>query len=290
MISNVMRRAVLAVLCCFAVPASAADLPKGMSLVDGHTLYFVTRDAFVRELPDNNANRIGQIMKGQRITVAGKVLIPKSKGPSWLALKRPDGAIGYVFGAALQPMLDGTLKAPLHGKLSARERPNCRYVVGFEGRTQVADELQQTADYDIAFECDGKDADKPLTFNAGMFITELPFEESREVFQINIDLWDVRVNEEDVLSVTALYDLNAKRVSFDRVNDDKLGNVKGIAPENASDVPSALTGAIKIAHRVWQPNAWTQLAQVPRGEAETKSEPDQSTPDNRIPDEDPSPR
>ena len=52
----------------------------------------------------------------------------------------------------------------------------------------------------------------------------------------------------------------------------------------------ALTGAIKIAHRVWQPNAWTQLAQVPRGEAETKSEPDQSTPDNRIPDEDPSPR
>jgi hypothetical protein len=278
-----MLRAVLAVLCCFAVPANAADLPKGMSLVSGHTLYFVTRDAFVRELPDNNATRIGQIMKGQRITVAGKVVIPKSKGPNWLALKRPDGTIGYVFGAALQPMLDGTLKAPLHGKLSTPERPNCRYIVAFEGRTHVADDIQQTADYDVAFECDGKDADSPLTFNAGMFITELPFEESRESFQINIDLWDVRVNEEDVLSVTALYDLNANRVSFDRVNSDKLGNGKGISPEAATDVPSALSGAIKIAHKVWQPGAWEQLALTPRGEADAESDPNKQSPEDKKP-------
>jgi hypothetical protein len=38
--------------------------------------------------------RIGRIMKGQRIIVAGKVVVPRSKGPSWLALKRPDGKVG----------------------------------------------------------------------------------------------------------------------------------------------------------------------------------------------------
>jgi hypothetical protein len=206
-----------------------------MSLVGGHSLYFVTRDAFVRELPDNNSARIGQIMKGQR--VAGKVVIPKSKGPSWLALKRPDGTMGYVFGAALQPMIDGTLKTPLQGKLSARERPDCRYIVAFEGRTKVADDTQQTADYDIAFECNSADSDTALTFNAGMFITELPFEENREIYQINIDLWQVRVNGEDVLSATALYDLNAKRVSFDRVNSDTLGNGEGFPPRRQATLP-----------------------------------------------------
>lgn len=283
---RVMRRAVLAVLCVLTVAglapsARTAELPTGMSIVPSHPLYFVARDAFVRELPDNNAARIGQVMKGQRLTVAGKVLIPKWKGPNWLALKRPDGKIGYVFGAALVPMIDGTLGAPLEGKVSSAGRPDCRYSIVFEGRTQISGETQQTADYDVTFECAGKNSAAPLTFNAGMFITELPFDEKRAAFQINIDLWDMRVSGEDVLSVTALYDPDAKRVSFDRVNDDKLGSGKGIAPESADDVPAALVAAIKIAHQVWQVRAWETLAQLPKPDADIDpdAKPGDSAPD-----------
>lgn len=277
---RIMRRTLFAALCittalvslgAFSGPANAADLPKGMSIVPGHSLYYVTRDAYVRELPNNDAARIGQIMKGQRLTVAGKVVIPKSKGPNWLALKRPDGTVGYVFSAPLVAMIDGTLAAPLQGKLSEQGRPDCRYVVAFEGRTQIAGETQQTADYDIAFECAGKDADTPLTFNAGMFITELPFDDKRDVYQINIDLWDMRVNGEDFLSITALYDPDAKRVNFDRVNDDKLRTPAMIPPETAADVPAALAGALHMTYAILPTSAWDQLASTPKPEPETPS-------------------
>jgi len=271
-----MCRTLFAALCTFALSAgfghaTAADLPKGMSLAPSHPLYYVTRDAYVRELPDNNSARLGQIMKGQRITASGRVVIPKSKGPNWLALKRPDGTVGYVFGAALVAMIDGTLKAPLQGKLSARGQPDCRYTISFEGRTQIAGEIQQTADYDVAFECTGKNADTPLTFNAGMFITELPFDEKSEAFQINVDLWDLRVNLDDVLSITTLYDPNAKRVTFDRVNDEKLRTPALIPPESAADVPAALVGALKMTHAILPANAWDQFAQMPKPEPESPS-------------------
>jgi hypothetical protein len=271
-----MRRIAFAALCLFAAsavagPTTAADLPKGMSLVPGHPLYYVTRDAFVRELPSNDSPRIGQIMKGQRLTVAGKVVVAKSKGPSWLALKRPDGKVGYVFGAALVAMIDGALKTPLQGKLSERDRPECRYVVSFEGRTQIAGESQQTADYDIAFECAGKNADAPLIFNAGMFITELPFDEKSEVFQINIDLWDLRVKVDDILSITALYDPSARRVSFDRVNDDKMRTPALIPPEPANDVSGALAAALHMTYSILPTDIWDRLAQMSKAEPESTS-------------------
>jgi hypothetical protein len=271
-----MRRTVFAALCVTAASAfpglaAAADLPKGMRLVPSHPLYFVTRDAYVRELPNNDSARIGQIMKGQRLTVAGKVVIPKSKGPNWLALKRPDGTVGYVFGAALVAMIDGALKAPVQGKLSAQGRPDCRYVISFDSRTQIAGEIQQTADYDVAFECAGKNADTPLTFNAGMFITELPFDDKRDVYQINIDLWDKRVTGEDFLSITALYDPNAKRVSFDRVNDDKMPTPALIPPESAADVPGALAGAVRMTYGLLPTSIWDQLAQTAKPEPESPS-------------------
>ena len=261
----------LVFLGAFPGSASAADLPKGMSIVPAHPLYYVTRDAYVRELPNNESARIGQIMKGQRLTVAGKVVIPKSKGPNWLALKRPDGTVGYVFSAALVAMIDGTLAAPLQGKLSAQGRPECRSVVAFEGRTQIAGETQQTSDYDVAFECAGRDADTPLTFNAGMFITELPFDDKRDVYQINIDLWDMRVNGEDFLSITALYDPNAKRVSFDRVNDETMHTPALIPPETAADVPAALAGALHMTYSILPTSIWDQLALTPKPEPETPS-------------------
>ena len=271
MIAFVPRALLFVVLCLLAAcPAMAADLPAGITLTPTQPFQFVVRDAFVRDAPDNNATRIGQVTKGQRISVAGKFVVPKSNGTYWLALKQPNGKIGFVFGTALLPMIDGTLKAPLNGKLAAADRPDCRYVVSFEGRTQVADDIQQTADYDIAFDCNMPNG-APLTFNAGMFITELPFAEKREVHQINIDLWDVRVNGEDILSVTSLYDPTGKRVSFDRGNDEALNTGRGIAAEPAADVPAALAAALKIAHKSWQPAVWERLSQIPKADAEPPS-------------------
>jgi hypothetical protein len=269
MIPYVTRRAVFTVLCFFvAVSADAADLPNGMSLAPTSPLYFATADTVVRDLPNSDARRLGQIDKGQHVSVTGKVVTSDTAsadtGSNWLAVKRPGGAVGYARAATLVAMIDGTLKTPLAGKLSAPDRPDCRYAVSFEGHSPVADAIQQTADYNIAFECDSKGSDTPLAFNAGMFITELPFDAQRAVYQINIDLWDMRVNDEDVLSVTSLYDPAAQQVSFDHVTDDKLGDGTGVGPESAADVPAALAAAIRIAHKVWQDGAWQQLSQLPK--------------------------
>jgi hypothetical protein len=236
----------------------------------GERLWFLRHAPHILRRPVR-FRRIGQIMQGQRITVAGTVVAPRSKGPSWLALKRPDGKVGYVFSAALVAMIDGALKTPLRGKLSARGRPDCRYIISFEGRTQIAGESQQTADYDIAVECTGKDTDMPVTFNAGMFITELPFDGKRDAYQINIDLWDLRVTGEDFLTITALYDPNTKRVSFDRVNDDKMRTPALIPPEPAADVPAALAGALRMTYGLLPASTWEQLAQTPQPEPESPS-------------------
>jgi hypothetical protein len=128
--SRVLRRSLLTVLCLLTgSAATAADLPAGVTLTPTQPLYYVVRDAFVHDAPDNTATRVGQVVKGQRITVVGKTVVPKTKDAQWLALKRANGKIGFVFGAALVPMIDGTLKAPLQGKLSAADRPDCRYIV-----------------------------------------------------------------------------------------------------------------------------------------------------------------
>jgi hypothetical protein len=244
--------------------ANADDLPPGFTVTPTLPRYLVLRDAFVRELPDNAAERIGGVAKGQRIAVQGKVIVPKTKDTHWLAIRMRDGRIGYVFGTQLLPVIDGTLRTPLTGSLAAPQRPDCRYSVTFTGKSQVADDPQLTADYDVEFDCMWKGA--ALGFSAGMFITELPFQDRRDVFQINIDLWDMRVNDEEVLSVTALYDPLAKRVAFESVNDDTLGDGKGIEPRTAEDVPGALGAALAIAHRVWRERAWEILATMPKPE------------------------
>jgi hypothetical protein len=258
-------------------PANAADLPPGFTLTPTVPRYLVLRDAYVRAAPDNNAERIGGVAKGQRIAVVGKILVPKTKDTHWIAVKLRGGRTGYVFGTALVAAIDGALKAPLTGALAAPDRPDCRYTVTFEGKSQVADDVQQTADYDVALECVWRGT--PLAFGAGMFITELPFQERHDVFQINIDLWDMRVNDEDVLSVTALYDPMAQRVAFESVNDETLGSGNGVAPAPAADVPAALSAALAIAHKVWQERAWEILASMPKPELEVESdEPAELTP------------
>ena len=262
------QAAVCALLLVFLAlgQAQAQEMPPGVTLVPTLPRYFVARDAFVRAAPDNAAERIGSLAKGRRVAVLGKALVGKSKEAHWVALKLKDGRIGFVFAAAVVPAIDGSLRVPLKGKLAAPDRPECRYTVTYEGRSQVADDVQQTADYDVAFECSFRGT--PLAFAAGMFITELPFQERRDVFQINIDLWDMRVNDEDVLSVTALYDPMAKRVAFESVNDETLGNGKNVAPRPADNVPGALAAALAIAHAVWRERAWERLASLPKPESD----------------------
>jgi hypothetical protein len=255
--------------------AQAQDLPPGVTLTPTLPKYFVLRDAFIRAAPDNNAERLGGVAKGRRIPVLGKALVGKSKDAHWVALKLRDGRVGFVFGAALTPVIDGTLRTPLQGNLGGPGRPDCGYTVIFEGKSQVADDVQQTADYDVVFECSYRGA--PLVFNAGMFITELPFQERRDVYQINIDLWDMRVNDEDVLSVIALYDPLAKRVAFENVNDEMLGNGKDIVPVHAADVPKALAGALQIAYMVWNERTWEILVTLPKPETDAAA-PTESTP------------
>lgn len=252
-----------------SIDCSAADLPPGMTLQPVQQRYYVIKDAFMREAPDTGSNRVGGVTKGQEVSVTGRAVYAKSKGTSipWLQIKRTNGSIGYVFGDALVPMIDGTLPAPLEGRLEASGHPECRYIVSFESKNPVPDEAQQTADYNVAMACKLREAE--IAFGAGMFITEMPYQKDKEIYQINVDLWDVQITDEDTLSVTAFYDPRAGKVSFDRVNDTKYGKGAGIAPVNAQSVPAALAGALSIAYKAWQQPVWDALAKTKNDDGET---------------------
>ena len=262
----------LAVASLTSIDCRAADLPAGMTLQPVQQRYYVIKDAFMREAPDTSAARVGGVTKGQEVSVTGRAVYAKSKGNSlpWLQIKRTNGSIGYVFGDALVPMIDGTLPAPLEGKLEASGHPDCRYIVSIESKNPVPDEAQQTADYNVAMACKLKDGE--IAFGAGMFITEMPYQKEKELYQINVDLWDMPITDEDILSVTALYDPNANKVSFDRVNDPNFAKGAGIAPMNAQSVPAALAGALAIAHKAWQPAVWDTLVKTRDSDDSNKSD------------------
>jgi hypothetical protein len=73
-----------------------------------------------------------------------------------------------------------------------------------------------------------------------------------------------RATGEDFLTITALYDPNTKRVSFDRVNDDKTRTPALMSPEPAADVPAALAGALSMTYGLLPARIRDQLVQTPK--------------------------
>jgi len=185
----------------------------------------------------------------------------RAKGTEWIAVLIPKmGKYGFVYGTALAAVIDGRLKNSIRGNLTGAGLPSCHYRIFFEGKFKIEGEKQRTSDYRVPFQCDYKT--KTIKFTATMFLTEFPYQDRRkEVYQINVDLTGLPLEEEDVLSVITLYHPRKREIIFDGLNDKSMGSGKKVSPVKAEDVRKALIGAVEIAHQAWGKKLWRALAE-----------------------------
>jgi hypothetical protein len=227
---------------------------KPVTIIPEKAPYVILRDINIRSRPETKSKRIGRFKKGSLIQSTGR-----AKGSGWIAVRTDKGKNGFIYFKMAAPLIDGSLKSNIAGRLAAAGLPACGYVIEFEGKSRIENELQRTADYNVPFECTRQG--KPLNFTATMFLTELPYKESGPaVYQINVDLRDMPLEDEDVLTVIVLYDKDKKQVAFDTVNDKSFASGTKIAPKKTPSHGAALKAALAIAYAAWGKAAWDQLS------------------------------
>jgi len=227
--------------------------PKPPAIVPEKTTYVILRDINIRTRPETKSKRLGRFKKGALIQSIGR-----AKGTGWLQVRTVEGKSGFVYSKMAAPLIDGSLKSKIKGRLTGPDGTACRYTIEFEGKSQIEKELQRTADYAVPFECNV--SDQPVRFIATMFLTELPYKETGPaLYQINVDLRNMPLEGEDVLTVITLYNPKKSKVSFDTVNDSTFAGTTKIESKNATGLAAALKAALEIAHAIWGKAAWEQL-------------------------------
>ena len=225
----------------------------GQILTASAATYIVLTDANVRGKPVTKSPRVGRVRKGIRVEAAGK-----AKGTNWVAVRKEGEDWGFIYAAALAPVLDGAVSAPLSGKLAGDALPECEYNIRYEGRHPVDGDIQIISDYAVELLCDMKGG--KLAFTATMFLTELPYQDLRkDIFQVNVDLPEVKDKEEEIMSVTSLYEYGKNEVTFHAVTIDSLARPQLKKKKKAEATPAVLRAAMEFAHAAWGPGVWAAL-------------------------------
>lgn len=227
--------------------------PKPPAIVPEKASYVILRDINIRTRPETKSKRLGRFKKGALIQSIGR-----AKGTGWIRVRTVEGKAGFVYSKMAAPLIDGALKSKIEGRLTGPGATACSYTIEFEGKSQIEKELQRTADYAVPFECNL--SGQPVKFTATMFLTELPYKETGPaLYQINVDLRNMPLEGEDVLTVIMLYNPKKSEVRFDTVNDSAFAGTTKIVPKNAAGLGAALQAAVEIAHAAWGKAAWEQL-------------------------------
>lgn len=239
-----------------ATRARAAE-PKfmGVDIVPYHGNFVVTSTVNVRAQPSGNAERLGRFEEDQIIEVVGRI-----KGGDWYAVVNQGKPVGFVYGKAVLPLIDGQLSSPIRGVAKPAAGPPCRYEIRFSGHSKVEGEPARIADYIAELHCGTHGDDFRLP--APMFMTETPYNlrHGDRVFQINVDLLAEALGSTDVemtFSTIFLFDLDKGVVSFDSISD------KGFARSGTKDLSRPATGpaaavraALDMALQVWNEKLW----------------------------------
>jgi|GEM_PF-784017 hypothetical protein len=226
---------------------------KPVAIVPEKAPYVILRDINVRGGPNTKSKRIGRFKRGTLIRSVGR-----ARGTGWIQVRTNKNQLGFVYSKMAAPLIDGALKSKIEGRAAGPGKLACRYVIEFEGKSRIERELQRTADYAVPFACRAGGA--PLNFTATMFLTELPYKESGPaVYQINVDLRNMPLEGEDVLTVISLYSPKKAQTKFDTVNDKTFASGAKIAPKSTASLDAALLAAVEIAHAAWGKAAWDQL-------------------------------
>ena len=214
--------------------------------------YLAINDVNLRAKPTTNSAKTGNLKKGQTVEALG---ITKD---GWLNVKQGEGGNSFVYIAYLVPLIDGSLKSDLKGKVSTAEGVSCAYAIHFTGKSAVPDEVFDTADYDVSWRC--RHQGKDISFGAFMFITEAPYAMSSDrIYQISLDMRDVGDGVEGTFSTIVLYDAKKKRVVLDSVSLAEFARPSPAKERPAASVPEALTGAAELAIGAWNAAVWAAI-------------------------------
>jgi hypothetical protein len=215
-------------------------------------IYIVRKDVNVRKKPKTGSKKIGSLKKGERITTVGK-----AKG-GWVAYQNQGKNMGFVYDSVLYPVINSELKNKIKGTLAGENRPMCSYTITFVGKSDAEGQVFQIGDYEIDWKC--RYNDKSVSFLSLMFLTEGPYDTSKSsIHQITIDVFDVAVNMEEVLSTNFLYDRIKKKLIYDGVSQKRLANDPTEKVVSVTGVTEALRSAVQLAHEAWNDSLWVEL-------------------------------
>lgn len=237
--------------------SAAATLFKGVEVAPEARRYVVVQDLDARDKPDSQAKIARALEKGAQVEAVGTV-----KG-DWVAIRQDNQDVGFVPGAALVPLIDGTLNTEIHGTALGEGGQSCQFAVAFQGKSPVDGEVFETSDYELRLDC--KSGASLLRFDAFMFITEAPYDLTREApHQISVDVTDVGGEYEEVLSTISTYRPETRKVAFDSVTLEGFGRQPTPAELAAESVPEALAGAVHLAVASWNDKAWKRISEIAR--------------------------
>jgi len=223
--------------------------------------YLVTKGANVRTGPETKAKKLGTLKAGVKIKVVGRA----KGGAGWMAVQQDGKDYGFVYAPVMLPMIDGTLKESISGRVLIEEHAPCGYTFGFRGKNTVEGEDYVFSDYEIVYRCNDKG--KPFSIIAPMFMTEVPYQLTHKpVFQISIDLMEVENGYDEIFSTTFHYLPEEKKVVYAGVSIKGDGRAPKVKERTVNSVAEALRAAVEIAPDAWGPKVWKQLSKALVGE------------------------
>ena len=235
------------------VDAQTGSPFSGFELTPSPKTYLVVTDANVRAGPAIRAKRLTLLRKGVRVEAKGR-----AKGTEWIAVRRDGKDLGFVYKTVVAPLLDAKVEVPVKGFLEAKGQPKCGFELSFDGRTEIEDEIQVTADYGVELDCDTKG--KKVQFAATMFVTEVPYRDlTKAEYQINVDLFGVPEDEENGLSIFTIYRPETGVLRFGGISDPDYASPAKLEKSGAKTVREALIAALRMAHRSWGSKVWAEL-------------------------------
>jgi hypothetical protein len=216
--------------------------------------FLVTKSAYVRVGPMTESKKLGELKVGEEVRVVGRA----KKGAGWMAIQKNGTDYGFVYEPILLPKIDGTLKESISGSVVIEEHSQCGYTFNFHDKNIVEGENYVFSDYEITYQCNGKE--KPFRLLAAMFMSEVPFRLTREpVFQISIDLMEVENGYDEIFSTIFEYRLKEKKVVFVGISLKGLAKIPKEKERPANSVAEALKAAVEIAPGAWGAEAWKQI-------------------------------
>lgn len=217
--------------------------------------FLATAETVVRAKPAANAAKNGLLERGTRVEAMGA-----SADGKWLAVRWSGREMGFVPREVLLPLIDGDLLMPVTGKAPLANGGTCAFTFRFAGKSQVEEDIIETADYDMDWRCTVEG--RRLDFPGFMFITEAPFQMSdNQVYQISVDLLDVARDYDEIFSTVFLYRRAEGKIVFDGVTVKDLGASPTVREAPAKSVAEALTAAATLAPTAWGGDVWKMLAE-----------------------------